>query len=149
VVNYPDADNISNQDLLTLPCDVLIPAALEGQITQENAADIQAGFIVEAANGPTTPIADDILGDMGVMIVPDILANAGGVIVSYFEWVQDLQAFSWDKEEVLRQLQRIMVRAYDETIHTAEQYKVNLRMAAQITAVLRVADAMKTRGFYP
>ena len=82
-------------------------------------------------------------------MVPDILANAGGVVVSYFEWVQDLQAFSWDKEEVFRQLQRIMVRSYDETIHTAEQYEVDLRMAAQMTAIRRVAEAMKTRGFYP
>ena len=149
VVNYPDADNVSNDELLTLPCDVLIPAAMEGQITQNNAADIRARLIVEGANGPTTPIADDILHDKGITVVPDILANSGGVIVSYFEWVQDLQAFSWDQEEVFRQLQRILVHGYDEMIHTAEQYEVDLRVAAQITAILRVADAMKTRGFYP
>ena len=149
LLEYPYADEVTNRELLTLPCDILIPAALEGQITRDNADDIQAKIIVEAANGPTTPAADDILNDRNILIVPDILANAGGVVVSYFEWVQDLQAFSWDKDEVLRQLQRIMVRAYDGTVHTAEKHRVDLRMAAQMTAIERVADAMKTRGFYP
>ena len=149
VMHYPGGEPVSNADLLTLPCDILIPAAMEGQITASNASDIQADIIVEAANGPTTPDADDILNDRGIMIVPDILANAGGVIVSYFEWVQDLQAFSWDKDEVFRQLQRIMVRAYDETSNMAEKHHVDMRMAAQMTAILRVAEAMKTRGFYP
>jgi glutamate dehydrogenase (NAD(P)+) len=149
VMDYPDADNITNQQLLTLPCDVLIPAAMEGQITEHNAQQIQAKLIVEGANGPTTPEADDILDDRGILVVPDILANAGGVIVSYFEWVQDLQAFSWDQEEVFRQLQRILVRAYDETQRMAEQHGVDMRMAAQMTAIQRVAAAMKTRGFYP
>lgn len=146
---YPDADAVTNAELLSLPCDVLIPAAMEGQLTAANAPYIQASIVVEGANGPTTPEADDILDDRGILVVPDILANAGGVIVSYFEWVQDLQAFSWDKEEVFRQLQRILVRAYDETYHTAQQQGVGLRMAAQMTAIRRVADAMKTRGFYP
>jgi glutamate dehydrogenase (NAD(P)+) len=146
---YPDAEAVSNDELLTLPCDVLIPAAMEGQITAVNAPYIQASLIVEGANGPTTPNADDILDERGVMVVPDILANAGGVIVSYFEWVQDLQAFSWDKEEVFRQLQRILVKAYDDTVRMAEQKRVDLRMAAQMTAITRVAEAMKTRGFYP
>jgi glutamate dehydrogenase (NAD(P)+) len=146
---YPDAEAVSNDELLTLPCDVLIPAAMEGQITAANAHYIQASMIVEGANGPTTPDADDILADRGILVVPDILANAGGVIVSYFEWVQDLQAFSWDKEEVFRQLQRILVRAYDETYHMARQQGVDMRMAAQMTAIMRVAEAMKTRGFYP
>lgn len=146
---YPDAEAVSNAELLTLPCDVLIPAAMEGQITAANAPYIQASIIVEGANGPTTPDADDILDDRGILVVPDILANAGGVIVSYFEWVQDLQAFSWDKDEVFRQLQRILVRAYDETYHMAQQQRVDLRMAAQMTAIMRVAEAMKTRGFYP
>jgi glutamate dehydrogenase (NAD(P)+) len=122
---------------------------MEGQLTEGNAADIQGKMIVEGANGPTTPGADDILDDRGFLVVPDILANAGGVIVSYFEWVQDLQAFSWDRDEVFRQLQRIMVRAYDETVHMAEQHGVDMRMAAQMTAIQRVAGAMKTRGFYP
>lgn len=146
---YPDADAVTNAELLSLPCDVLIPAAMEGQLTAANAPYIQASIVVEGANGPTTPEADDILDDRGILVVPDILANAGGVIVSYFEWVQDLQAFSWDKEEVFRQLQRILVRAYDETYHMAQQQGVGLRMAAQMTAIRRVADAMKTRGFYP
>ena len=149
VINYPLAEAITNSELLALPCDVLIPAALESQLTGENANDIRAALVVEAANGPTTPAADDILNDRGILVVPDILANAGGVVVSYFEWVQDLQAFSWDKEEVLRQLQRIMVRAYDETVRMAETHQVDLRMAAQMTAIQRVAEAMKTRGFYP
>jgi glutamate dehydrogenase (NAD(P)+) len=146
---YPDAEAVSNGELLTLPCDVLIPAAMEGQITAANAPYIQASIIVEGANGPTTPDADDILDERGILVVPDILANAGGVIVSYFEWVQDLQAFSWDKDEVFRHLQRILVRAYDETFHMARQNKVDMRMAAQMTAIMRVAEAMKTRGFYP
>jgi glutamate dehydrogenase (NAD(P)+) len=149
VVDFADAEFINNSELLTLPCDVLIPAALEGQITADNADAIQAQMIVEAANGPTTTEADRILRDRGVFLVPDILANAGGVIVSYFEWVQDLQAFSWDKEEVFRQLERIMQRAYDYTLQHAEDYNVDMRTAAQIAAINRVALALKTRGFYP
>ncbi|HLV34335.1 MAG TPA: Glu/Leu/Phe/Val dehydrogenase [Spirillospora sp.] len=149
VADYPDGDPVSNADLLTLPCDVLIPAAMEGQITAANAPHIRTRMIVEGANGPTTPDADDILNDRGVLVVPDILANAGGVVVSYFEWVQDIQAFSWDKDEVFRQLERILVRAYDETTHVAEKQRVDLRMAAQMTAIMRVAEAMQIRGFYP
>jgi glutamate dehydrogenase (NAD(P)+) len=149
VRDFPGSDNISNDELITCRCDVLIPAAMENQITEHNAARIQASLIVEGANGPTTPEADDILNDRGVLLVPDILANAGGVVVSYFEWVQDLQAFSWDKDEVFRQLQRIMVRSYDNTVSMAEQHGVDMRMAAQITAIQRVADALKTRGIYP
>jgi glutamate dehydrogenase (NAD(P)+) len=149
VVDFPEAENISNEELLLLPCDVLIPAALEGQITVNNADKIQAAMIVEAANGPTTPAADRILNERGVFLVPDILANAGGVIVSYFEWVQDLQAFSWDREEVFRQLERIMQRAYDNTVSHAEDHNVDMRTAAQIAAINRVADALQTRGFYP
>ncbi|MFZ4816781.1 MAG: Glu/Leu/Phe/Val family dehydrogenase [Phototrophicaceae bacterium] len=149
VQNFPNAQNINNADLLTLPCDVLIPAALEGQITEANAPHIQAAMIVEGANGPTTPEADEILQERGVFLIPDILANSGGVIVSYFEWVQDLQAFSWGKEEVFRQLERIMVRAFDFTISHAEEYNVDLRTAAQIAAIKRVADGLMTRGIYP
>ena len=140
---------ITNSELIGVPCDVLIPAAMENQITEKNAASVKASLIVEGANGPTTPQADDILRDKGVTLVPDILANAGGVIVSYFEWVQDLQAFAWDEDEVYRQLQRAMVRAYYETSNTAEEYNVDMRTAAQILAIRRVADAMMTRGFYP
>ncbi len=149
VKDYPHAESMTNAELLTQPCDVLVPAAMEGQITSSNAPYIRASMIVEGANGPTTPDGDDVLNDRGILVVPDILANAGGVIVSYFEWVQDLQAFSWDKEEVFRQLQRILTRAYDETVHVAEEYQVDLRMAAQVTAIRRVAEAMEVRGFYP
>jgi glutamate dehydrogenase (NAD(P)+) len=149
VQNFPGADNVTNAELLALPCDVLIPAAMESQITQRNAAQIQAKLMVEGANGPTTPEADDILNDKGVFIVPDVLANAGGVVVSYFEWVQDLQSFFWDEDEVYRQLQRIMIKAYDNTTATAEKYKVDMRTAAQMAAIKRVADAIATRGFYP
>ncbi len=146
---FPGVDALTNAELLELPCDVLIPAALEGQITRHNADRIQAQYIIEAANGPTTPEADDILNDRGVILVPDILANSGGVVVSYFEWVQDLQSFFWDEEEVYRQLRRIMVKGYDVTLRTAEEYSVSLRTAAQLAAIRRVADAIKTRGFYP
>jgi glutamate dehydrogenase (NAD(P)+) len=146
---FAGGDTISNTDLLTLPCDVLIPAAMENQITDDIASRIEASLIVEGANGPTTPEADDILNDRGILLVPDILANAGGVVVSYFEWVQDLQAFFWDEEEVFRQLERIMMRSYDATVRTAEDYGVDMRTAAQITAIERVGKALMTRGFYP
>lgn len=149
VVGYEDADNITNSELLTIDCDILIPAALEGQITRYNADEVQAKFIVEAANGPTTPEADNILNDRGVIIVPDILANSGGVIASYFEWVQDLQAFFWDRDDVLDGLRRIMQKAYAETKQTAEEHRIDLRTAAQVKAIKRVADAIVTRGFYP
>ncbi len=142
-------DEVTNAELLTLPCDVLIPAAMEGQITRKNADHIQAWMIVEGANGPTTPEADDILNQRGVFLVPDVLANAGGVVVSYFEWVQDLQAFFWDEEEIYRQLQRAMARSYYATERTAEEFNTDMRMAAQITAIRRVAAALETRGIYP
>jgi glutamate dehydrogenase (NAD(P)+) len=149
LVDFDGAQNISNSELLLLPCDVLIPAALEGQITVHNANDIQAAMIVEAANGPTTPEADEILQERGIFLVPDILANAGGVIVSYFEWVQDLQAFSWDKEEVFRQLERIMVKAFDYALTTSENHNIDMRAGAQIAAIQRVGEALKHRGIYP
>jgi glutamate dehydrogenase (NAD(P)+) len=146
---YRGADKVTNAELLELPCDVLIPAALEGQLTAENAPRIRAKLIVEGANGPTMPEADDILRDRGIMVVPDILANAGGVTVSYFEWVQGLQEFFWDEDEVYRRLERILIRAFDDVGATAERYNVDLRTAAQITAINRVAQATLTRGFYP
>jgi glutamate dehydrogenase (NAD(P)+) len=149
VSGFPGSDSVSNSELLTLPCDVLIPAAMEGQITEHNAPRLRAKMIVEGANGPTTTEADDIINDRGIYLVPDILANAGGVTVSYFEWVQGLQAFFWDKDEVFRQLGRILVRSYDETAHMSEDYDVDMRTAAQMTAIKRVADALQTRGFYP
>ena len=146
---FAGGEVVSNTELLTLPCEVLIPAAMEGQITDAIAPRVQAKMIVEGANGPTTPEADDILNERGILLVPDILANAGGVVVSYFEWVQDLQAFFWDEEEVFRQLERIMIRSYDATTRTAEDYNVDMRTAAQITAIDRVGKALITRGFYP
>lgn len=149
VEGYPHADHLTNEELLTCDCDVLIPAAMEGQITRYNADRVQARFVVEGANGPTTPEADDMLNDRGVFVVPDILANAGGVIVSYFEWVQDLQAYFWDKTQVFEQLERILTRAYNETLETAQQHNIDMRTAAQVKAIKRVADAIITRGFYP
>ncbi len=149
LAGYMGAEPVTNSELLTLPCDVLIPAAMEGQITEHNASHLRTKLIIEGANGPTTTEADDIINERGIILVPDILANAGGVIVSYFEWVQGLQEFFWDKEEVFRQLERILVRSYDATVATAEKHKVDLRTAAQMTAIQRVGDALLTRGFYP
>jgi glutamate dehydrogenase (NAD(P)+) len=149
LAGYPNADTISNAELLALDCDVLAPCAMENQITRENANAIKAFLIVEGANGPTTPEADDILCAKGVEIIPDILANAGGVTVSYFEWVQGLQSFFWDVEEVHRQLRRVLIKAYDEVLRTRSQFNVDMRTAAQITAIRRVGDAAITRGIYP
>ncbi|MCU0476852.1 MAG: Glu/Leu/Phe/Val dehydrogenase [Anaerolineae bacterium] len=149
IVGFPGADSITNAELLEIECDVLVPAALENQITGHNANNIKAKFIIEGANGPTTPEADDILNDKGVLVVPDILANAGGVIVSYFEWVQDLQAFFWTEDEVFRKMDPFLTRAYETVTRTAEERGIDMRTAAQVTAIKRVADALKTRGIYP
>jgi glutamate dehydrogenase (NAD(P)+) len=146
---YKDAEQISNEQLLELPCDVLIPAAIAAQITDENADRIKARLIVEGANGPTTPKADHILSDKGVMIVPDILANAGGVVVSYFEWVQDLQNFFWEENEVNNKLTRIMRNSFASVEATMRQHKTDMRTAAYIIGVKRVAEATITRGIYP
>ncbi|PJF42847.1 MAG: glutamate dehydrogenase [Phototrophicales bacterium] len=146
---HNDVDFVTNQELLELECDVLIPAALEDQLTEENAHKIKAKLIVEGANGPTTPEADEIFQERGITVVPDILANAGGVTVSYFEWVQDLQMFSWDVEEVFRQLRRILLKAYDNVAEFAEKHDVTMRTAAQMYAINRVAQATMTRGIYP
>jgi glutamate dehydrogenase (NAD(P)+) len=149
VVGYEGGESITNEELLEIPCDVLIPAALEGQVTEENAEKIKAEIIIEAANGPTTPEADRILEERGVLVVPDILANSGGVTVSYFEWVQDLQAYFWDEDEVNLKLRRIMERAYVDVLGIAEERKVPTRTAATILGVSRVADAHVTRGLFP
>lgn len=149
VLDFLRAQNITNDELLTVKCDVLIPAAMEGQLHEDNAEKIQARYVVEGANGPTTPEADDILNDKGVHIVPDILANSGGVIVSYFEWVQDLQAFFWDKSQVFDNLERILHEAYARVQTNAEKLRLDMRTAAQVTAIKRVAEAIQTRGFYP
>lgn len=146
---YKDAEQISNEELLELPCDVLIPAAISAQITEDNADKIKAKLIVEGANGPTTPHADHILSDKGAMIVPDILANAGGVVVSYFEWVQDLQNFFWEENEVNNKLTRIMRHSFAAVEQTMRQHKTDMRTAAYIIGVKRVADATINRGIYP
>lgn len=145
----PGTENISNDELLTSDVDVLIPAALEHQIRADNAPDVRAKIIVEAANGPTTLEADQILDDQGVTLVPDILANAGGVVVSYFEWVQDLQCFFWDEDEVNQNLKRIMVRSFKEVWDFCQEQAVPLRMGAYMLAVDRVAGAVRARGIFP
>ena len=149
VAGFPGANLISNEALLELPCEILVPSALEGQVNEDNAARLHTRLIVEGANGPVTPGADDVLGSRGITIIPDIVANAGGVIVSYFEWVQGLQQFFWTEEEVNQNLERIMVRSFGQVLQVAADRKVDLRMAALIRAIDRVADALFTRGIYP
>jgi glutamate dehydrogenase (NAD(P)+) len=146
---FPGAELVPNEDLLKLDCDVLVPAALENQITSTNAHDIKAKLVVEGANGPTTPEADEILRKRGVILVPDILANAGGVTVSYFEWVQDLQSFFWSEHEINARLESIMTRSFKEVLAIRDEKKVDLRMAAYLLAVNRVAVATADRGIYP
>ena len=145
----PDTEHVTNAELLELPCDVLIPAALENQLTGRNASRIKANLIVEAANGPTTPDADHILNDRGATIVPDILANAGGVTVSYFEWVQDLQRFFWAEQQINSQLESIMTRSYQAVYNKSQEQDCNLRMGAYLLAVARGAEATEIRGVYP
>ena len=149
VVGYPGTDTITNEELIELDVDVLVPAALEGVITEENADLVRARFVVEGANGPTTPAADAILEDRGVVVVPDILANSGGVAVSYFEWVQDLQAYFWTEDEVNDRLKALMDRAYTDVSGLSKERDVSLRTAAQMIGVGRVAEAHRTRGLYP
>jgi glutamate dehydrogenase/leucine dehydrogenase len=140
---------ISNAELLELPVDILVPAALEGVITRENAPRVKAKIVAEAANGPTTPDADDILRANGAVVIPDILANAGGVTVSYFEWVQDLYSFFWDPDMVRTQLERTIRRAYDDVAETARRHDTDLRTGALILAVGRVEEATRLRGLFP
>lgn len=146
---YSDSEKISNEELLTLDCDLLIPAAVSEVIHSGNAESIKARIIIEGANGPTTPVADEMLADKGVLVVPDVLANAGGVIVSYFEWVQDLQAFFWEEDEVNKRLEKIMRDSFQAVLQTMKQHKTTMRTAAYIIGVKRVADATITRGIYP
>lgn len=145
----PDSEPVTNSELLELPCDVLIPAALENQLTGRNAARIKPRLIVEAANGPTDPDADKIFNDAGITVVPDILANAGGVTVSYFEWVQDLQRFFWAENEINDRLEAIMKRSYRAVAQKASEQESSLRMGAYLLAVARVAEATELRGVYP
>ena len=149
VATFPDADRISNQDLLELPCDILVPAALEGVVTKENAPRIRARILAEAANGPTTPDADPILFANDVFVIPDILANAGGVTVSYFEWVQNLEMLHWSEDDVNRRLREIMIRSFQEVKEIAAKERVDMRTAAYMLAVGRVAEATMVRGVYP
>jgi len=149
VVGFKEAESITNKNLLELKCDILIPAALENQITEDNASRIKAKIIVEAANGPVTPAADKILREKKIFIVPDILANAGGVTVSYFEWVQGLQSYFWTEREVNLKLRDIITKAFYKVLEISLKKKVPMRMAAYILAVNRVAEATRIRGLYP
>lgn len=149
VASFAGGEPVTNADLLELECDVLVPAALEGQITRDNAPRISAKLVAEAANGPTTPEADRILHDNGVIILPDIYANAGGVTVSYFEWVQGLQSFIWTENEVNERLHKVMADAFEAVHAVSEQYQVHMRTAAMVRSIQRVAEFAKVRGIYP
>ena len=149
VVGFPASDEISNQEILEIDCDILVPAALENQITKHNAANVKARIVAEAANGPTTPEADAILHDRGIFLIPDILCNAGGVTVSYFEWVQDMQSFFWTEERINESLKEIMDRAFQAVHAMSERHEVDMRTAAYMVAVARVAEATMLRGLYP
>ena len=149
VVGFPGAERVGNADLLELDCDILIPAAIENQIGEHNAPRIKAKLIAEAANGPTSPEADRILYERGIFLIPDILCNAGGVTVSYFEWVQDLQNLFWREATINARLKEVMVKSFNDTLQMSLKHKVNMRTAAYMLAVGRVAEATLTRGIYP
>jgi glutamate dehydrogenase (NAD(P)+) len=150
LTDYPgEGERLSGEEVMELPCDVLVPAALEGQISRANADRIQASLVAEGANGPTTPEGDAILYDRGVQVIPDVLANAGGVTVSYFEWVQDLQNHFWGEKEIVQNLERVLTTAYGQVAALAAAENVDMRMAANILAVQRVAEAITVRGIYP
>ncbi len=149
VAGFPGTDSVTNEELLELECEVLVPAALENAITGKNADRIKAKIITEAANGPTAPEADRILESKGVLVIPDILANAGGVTVSYFEWVQDIQAFFWSEDQINSRLKEIMINSFRDVLSTSLEKKISMRLAAQVLAIGRVAEANDTRGLYP
>ncbi len=149
LAGMPDTTPVDGRALLEMSCDILIPAATEGQLTHANAARVQTRLVVEAANGPTTPEADDIFRDRGIAVIPDILANAGGVTVSYFEWVQDLQHFFWEEDEINNRLEQIMVRSFNAVEAKREEQQTDFRMGAYLLAVSRVAEATQVRGIYP
>ncbi len=149
IAGYPHGQPIGSQDVLEVPCDILIPAATEGVITEANAERVQARIVTEAANGPTTPEADAILFKKDCLVIPDILANAGGVTVSYFEWVQDLQSFFWGVDEITRKLEVIMNRSFDAIVQVADRHQCDMRLAANMLAIARVAEATQVRGIYP
>jgi glutamate dehydrogenase (NAD(P)+) len=149
VVGFPGSVEIDNEELLTVACDILVPAALENQITRHIAPHVKAKVVAEAANGPTTPEADEILHDRGIFMIPDILCNAGGVTVSYFEWVQDMQSFFWTEARINESLKEIMDRAFEAVHRMSEHHEVDMRTAAYMVAVARVAEATTLRGLYP
>jgi glutamate dehydrogenase/leucine dehydrogenase len=149
LAEFPNGDAISNEELLACECDVLIPAAMESTVTADIAPHVQAKVVVEGANGPVTPEGDEILRDNGVTILPDILANAGGVTVSYFEWVQGLDNYFWDRKRVQDELQRIMEKAFDEVNAKADEADCDYRTAAYTIAISRVADACRLKGLFP
>jgi glutamate dehydrogenase (NAD(P)+) len=149
LTGFPGADEITNAELIELDCDVLVPCALEQVINGENAPRVRARMVCEGANGPTTPAADEILEDRGILVLPDVLANAGGVVVSYFEWVQGLQEYFWKEYEVNAKLNDIVVRAFEETWTTREKFGTSMRTAAYGLAVQRVSEATTIRGLYP
>jgi glutamate dehydrogenase/leucine dehydrogenase len=149
LAGFQAAEPISNADLLVMPCDVLIPAALESVITPENAERIKAEFVIEAANAPTTPAGEALLEKRGIVVVPDILANAGGVVVSYFEWVQGMSQLFWSEEEVNDRLRRILTRAFAQVAQKVDRDKLSFRMAAYSVGVGAVAEATRVRGLYP
>jgi glutamate dehydrogenase (NAD(P)+) len=148
LAGYPRAEAIGNDELLTIDCDVLVPAAMENVITSKNAPGIRAKIICEGANGPTTAAADEVLEQKGIFVIPDILANAGGVTVSYFEWVQDRGGYFWDEETVNRRLESIITRAFNDVTTLADRHKVNARIAAYMVGIDRVATMHKLRGLY-
>jgi glutamate dehydrogenase (NAD(P)+) len=149
VRGFPDGDAVGREELLETPCDILVPAALEGQLTESNAADLDCGMVVEAANGPTTPAADEIFARRGIEVIPDVLANGGGVTVSYFEWVQDQQKYSWQGEEVVTRLRLTLEDALARVVEAQQRHGVDWRTAAQAVAIERVAEASRLRTIYP
>ncbi len=149
LLDFPNSDSITNEELLALDCEILILAAIENQVTSRNADQVKAKIVAEGANGPTTPEADEILNQNDVFIIPDVLCNAGGVTVSYLEWVQDLQSFFWPVDEINRKLENLMLKAFESVMESSQRYKIPLREAAQILAIQRVADAIMIRGIYP
>jgi glutamate dehydrogenase (NAD(P)+) len=149
VSGFSGADELDAGELLTLDCEVLVPAAVGGVITEHNAPNIKARAVLEGANGPTTTAADEVFRENGVLVVPDVVANAGGVTVSYFEWVQDLQNYFWSEAEIVARLREIMNRAFSEVLDMATQRGTDLRTAALIKGISRVADAKLARGIYP
>ena len=149
VVGYPGSKKISTEQLLTTPCDILVPAALENQITPDIAKKIKCKIIAEAANGPTTPEADEILFKKGIMVIPDILANSGGVCISYLEWVQNLQRYYWTFNEVAKKMEEHIVRGFNDTYNLAKKHKVDMRKGSMVLAVTRVLDSFNARGLWP